>query len=234
MGIPSPSPSQATPGSSARKFAGKLPMAPLGEQSPEELAVRAQAGGGPALTCFGELVKRFEVRLYNFLLKRTRSRSDAEELTQEAFTRAWERIASYDPAWKFSTWLYTIASRLAVSKHRRQSRESAWSSFDRACPEGADRLQVQDDRRLGSRLWSLAEEELSADQQTALWLRYAEDMSIGEIAKVMGKSQVGIRVSLFRARQALAKRANAEGWLPTVEVPHSHDEVGAHAAEVAR
>lgn len=220
-------------GTAARTFVGKLPMAPLSEQSPEELAVRAQAGGGPALACFGELVRRFEVRLYNFLLKRTRSRSDAEELTQEAFTRAWERITSYDPAWKFSTWLYTIASRLAVSKHRRQSRESAWSSFDRAGPEGADQLQTQDDRRLGSRLWSLAEEELSADQQTALWLRYAEDMSIGEIAKVMGKTHVGIRVSLFRARQALAKRANSEGWLPVVEVPR-HDGDGVHAAEVSR
>ncbi len=231
-----PRPPQRLPspaGAAARKFAGKLPMAPLSEQSPEELAVRAQAGGGPALACFGELVKRFEVRLYNFLLKRTRSRSDAEELTQEAFTRAWERITSYDPAWKFSTWLYTIGSRLAVSKHRRQGRESAWSTFDRAGPEGADQLQVQDDRRLGNRLWSLAEEELSSDQQTALWLRYAEDMSIGEIAKVMGKTQVGIRVSLFRARQALAKRANAEGWLPSVHV-QSHEGSGERAGEVAR
>ncbi len=215
-----------------RKLAGKIPMAPLSEQSPEELAVRAQAGGGPAMSCFGELVKRFEVRLFNFLLKRTRSRSDAEELTQEAFTRAWERITSYDPAWKFSTWLYTIASRLAVSKHRRQSRESAWNSFDRAGPQGVDTLQVQDDRRLGSRLWALAEDELSADQQTALWLRYAEDMSIGEIAKVMGKSQVGIRVSLFRARQALAKRANSEGWLPTVEVPRHADQASVAALAV--
>jgi RNA polymerase sigma-70 factor (ECF subfamily) len=221
-------------GAAARKFAGKLPMAPLSEQSPEELAVRAQAGGGPALACFGELVTRFEVRLFNFLLKRTRSRSDAEELTQEAFTRAWERITSYDPAWKFSTWLYTIASRLAVSKHRRQSRESAWSSFDRAGPEGTDHLQVQDDRRLGTRLWSLAEEELSPDQQTALWLRYAEDMSIGEIAKVMGKTQVGVRVSLFRARQTLAKRASAEGWLPTVEVPKREDDATVAGEEARR
>ena len=209
-----------------RKMAGRIPMAPLSEQSPEELAVRAQAGGGPALACFGELVHRFEVRLFNFLVKRTKSRSDAEELTQEAFTRAWERIASYDPAWKFSTWLYTIASRLAVSKHRRQGRESAWNSFDRAAPQGPDMLQAQDDRRLGSRLWALAEDALSPDQQTALWLRYAEDMCIGDIARVMGKSQVGIRVSLFRARQALARRASSEGWLPTVEVPSRNQQVG--------
>ncbi|HLP84668.1 MAG TPA: sigma-70 family RNA polymerase sigma factor [Phycisphaerales bacterium] len=194
------------------------PMPPLSQQSPEELAVRAQCGGGPAMSCFGELVTRFEVRLFNFLLRRTRSRSDAEELTQEAFARAWERIASYDPSWKFSTWLYTIASRLAVSKHRKLSREQVWESFDRPAAQGVDGLEAADDRRLGRKLWSLAERTLSPDQQTALWLRYAEDMSIGEIAKVMGKSQVGVRVSLFRARQTLAKGASAEGWMPVIEV----------------
>ena len=49
-------------------------------------------------------------------------------------------------------------------------------------------------------------------------------MSIGEIAKVMGKSQVGVRVSLFRARQTLAKGASSEGWMPVIEVNISADE----------
>ena len=195
-----------------------MPMAPLSQQSAEELAVRAQAGGGCALSCFGELVTRYEVRLFNFLLRRTRSRADAEELTQEAFLRAWERIASYDPAWKFSTWLYTIASRLAVSKHRKLGRERTWDTFERTGEQQRDTLEAGDDRRLGKRLWNLAESSLSPDQQTALWLRYAEDMAIGEIARVMGKSQVGVRVCLFRARQTLAKTAQNEGWLPQVEV----------------
>ncbi len=195
-----------------------MAMAPLSQQSPEELAVRAQAGGGPALSCFGELVNRYEVRLFNFLLRRTRCRADAEELTQESFLRAWERIQSYDPAWKFSTWLYTIGSRLAVSKHRKLGRERTWDSFDRSGEVGVDPLEVGDDRRLGRRLWNLAEEALSPDQQTALWLRYAEDMAIGEIARVMGKSQVGVRVCLFRARQTLAKNAAAEGWMPDIEL----------------
>ena len=203
------------------------PMAPLSQQSPEELAVRAQAGGGAALACFGELVTRFDERLFNFLLRRTRCRADAEELTQEAFTRAWERIGSYDPSWRFSTWLYTIAARLAVSKHRKMSREQSWEVIERTGAAGRDSLEVADDRRLGSRLWLMAERELTADQQLALWLRYAKDLGIAEIAKVLGKSQVGVRVCLFRARQALAKCANEEGWLPAeragetpiVEVP---------------
>lgn len=203
-----------------------MAMAPLSQQSPEELAVRAQAGGGPSLACFGELVTRYEVRLFNFLLRRTRSRADAEELTQEAFLRAWERIQSYDPAWKFSTWLYTIASRLAVSKHRKLGRERTWDTFERCGEPGRDALETVEDRRLGARLWNLAEQSLSPDQQTALWLRYAEDMAIGEIATVMGKSHVGVRVCLFRARQTLSKNAQAEGWMPEgrPEAQHAGDE----------
>lgn len=196
-------------------------MAPLSEQSAEELAVRAASGTGQSMACFGELVSRYHTRLYNFLLRRTRCASDAEELTQEAFARAWERIATYDPSWKFSTWLYTIASRLAVSKHRKMKRERVGdggvdlgASAGAASSDARDTLETQDDRRLGGRLWLLAKETLSEEQQTALWLRYAEELSIGEIARVMGKTQVGIRVSLFRARQMLANVANEQGWLP--------------------
>jgi RNA polymerase sigma-70 factor, ECF subfamily len=199
-------------------FALSATMPPLSQQTPEELAVRAQQGGGPAVACFGELVTRFHTRLFHFLLRRTRSRADAEELTQEAFTRAWERLHSYDPGWKFSTWLYTIAARLAVSKHRKLHREVVVEAFDRSGSLDTDRLAQHEDKRAGQMLWQAAEKELSRDQYTALWLRYVEDMSIGEIARVLGKAEVGVRVSLFRARAALAKRAQREGWLPLIDI----------------
>ena len=98
-------------------------------ETPEVLAVRAAQGSHAA---FAELVALFEVRLYNFLLRRTRSRTDAEELTQESFARAWQSIKSYDPAWKFSTWLFTIGSRLAVSDHRKQGRMRTMDTSDSA------------------------------------------------------------------------------------------------------
>jgi RNA polymerase sigma-70 factor (ECF subfamily) len=166
----------------------------------EEVALRAQRGGCDA---FAELVARYEVRLYNFLLRRVGSRSDAEDLTQETFIRAWERISSYDSAWRFSTWLYTIGARLAVSQHRKR-RITSVAMVDRAdaAPQAPD---TGEDRSLGARLWRLAETVLGEEQHTALWLRYAEDLSIAEIAKVMRKSQVGVRVCLFRARQTLAQ-----------------------------
>ncbi|MEE8146382.1 MAG: sigma-70 family RNA polymerase sigma factor, partial [Longimicrobiales bacterium] len=76
------------------------------------LVSRAQTG---SLSSFAELVARFEGRLFNFLLRRTRCVADAEDLAQDTFVRAWQRIRRYDPRWRFSTWLFTIAHRLAVT-----------------------------------------------------------------------------------------------------------------------
>ncbi|MCX5689052.1 MAG: sigma-70 family RNA polymerase sigma factor [Planctomycetota bacterium] len=180
----------------------------LASKTAEELAVLAQRDN---VAAFGELVVRFEGRLFNFLLRRVASRVEAEDLTQEAFVRAWERITSYDPTWRFSTWLFTIASRLAVSEHRRRRPTVVLDSADQVGRCDADIGESEHAEQGGSRLWALAKLVLREDQHTALWLRYAEDMTIGEIAKVMGKTQVGVRVALFRARQTLAEAARASG-----------------------
>jgi RNA polymerase sigma-70 factor (ECF subfamily) len=170
--------------------------------SPEDLAERAAAG---SVASYGELVTRFEARVFNFLLRKMGSRADAEDLAQEAFVRAWERIKSYDRQWRFSTWLFTIASRLAVSHYRRQRPVVSSGELDRAdAPCGEADRDSEADKKLGAHLWVLAAETLGEEQHEALWLRYAEDMEIGEIAAVMGKTHVSVRVCLFRARQALA------------------------------
>jgi RNA polymerase sigma-70 factor (ECF subfamily) len=178
---------------------------PASQRTPEQLAARAAEG---SLEAFGELVKRFEVRLFNFLLRRTGSRSDAEDLTQEAFVRAWERIHRYEPKWRFSTWLFTIAARLAVSHHRRRRPTLRWVEEDEV--EATPLYDREDDRNSGAKLWALAGRVLTPEQHTALWLRYAEDMSIDEIAVVLKKSQVGVRVMLFRTRQVLAEQLERE------------------------
>ena len=180
-----------------------IPVNELATWTPERLAVRAADG---CLASFGELVHQFQGRLYNFLLRRVASASEAEDLTQEAFVRAWERIKSYDPQWRFSTWLFTIGSRLAVSRHRSVSR--AKPHVKRLAEERPKFHEEEADQRLSNReqfdrLWLVAEEKLSYEQRTALWLRYAEGLSIGEIATILSRSQVGVRVLLFRVRQTL-------------------------------
>lgn len=180
-------------------------QAPIASMSSEEIALRVQRGGGAATWYFAALVERYQDRLYNFLARRA-GRQAAEDLTQETFVRAWEQIARYNPTWRFSTWLFTIGARLAITQHRRTRR-----TVGSAAMEAAQAKPVRDaSTDLGSRLWTLAGSHLSPDQHTALWLRYAEDMAIGDIARVMDKSEVSVRVCLFRARQSLARLVGAD------------------------
>ena len=90
------------------------------EATSEELARRARLGCALA---FAELSQRFRPRLLAVLERRFSGRfSDAEDIAQETFTRAWQKISHYDDRYRFSTWLFTIALRLATDFHRREVR----------------------------------------------------------------------------------------------------------------
>ncbi len=173
-----------------------------------DLARRAKAESLPA---FVEIVRRFEGRLFNFLLRRTRSPHDAEDLTQETFVRAWQRIDQYDPRWQFSTWLFTIGRRLAAEHGRRRGNAPAADLPCDVVDTGPDPAAVCADREQYGLVWDLAERVLSDTQHTVLWLRYAEDLSVGEIARVMHKSRIAVRVTLCRARDKLARNEHLAG-----------------------
>ena len=173
----------------------------LGELSSEELACRTQAGSS---ACFGELVKRYEARLLNFLIQRTQQVQDGEDLLQESFARAYQRIRFYDPRWKFSTWLFTIASRLACS-HGRKLRSPSLDDVRLLPAEGSNPLTIVSQEEEKDNLWALAAELLSKNQHSVLWLRYGEGMSVKEISRVMCKTQTHVKVLLFRGRSSLAR-----------------------------
>ena len=172
---------------------------------PQELACRAQAG---SLSAFALLVERYQSGVFNFVFRRVGSVEDAEDLTQEAFVRAWERINRYSTKWRFSTWLYTIASRLAInhlrSRNRRKNVELNTENPERHSNAVAVQTQSALDDHTDDNIWNIAARILPGDQYTMLWLKYAEDLSTREIARVMGNSEVSVRVTLFRARERLA------------------------------
>lgn len=178
----------------------------LDELDNEELAVRAQGG---SLASFDLLVCRFQDRLYNFLLRRVGNASDAEELAQETFVRAWRNIERYRPTHRFSTWLYTIGSRLSIN-HLRSARVRLASDAEPAPQHADDPGLPLEDAETRATLWNAVDETLTEQQRIALWLRYAEDMSMHDIAKVLGKTNVGVRALLFRARSALIARLGSD------------------------
>lgn len=188
--------------------------ADLSAVSDEQLACRAQSG---CRASFAELVRRMRPRLLHLLRRRTRSLSDAEDLAQETFLRAYRRIGDYRATWRFSTWLFTIAARLAADHHRARrvtrSLPAAYPIPDDAPPP----FQTMIEEDVRDNLWAAAHRVLDDRQYLALWLRYGEQMSVREVAEVMRKSSVHVRVLLHRARCKLAPHVRS--WAPNDPPP---------------
>ena len=164
-----------------------------------QLIQRAQHGSSP---CFEELVRRYGQRLLGFLRGHVGNHADAEDLVQETFVRAYQHLGRYDSRYRFSTWLFVIGYRLAKSHQRRGRREITLDLREVAA--GAE-MEPPVTREEPERIWAEVR-RLPAGQSEALWLKYGEDMSMAEIARVTGKSVVAVKVTLYRARRALAER----------------------------
>lgn len=174
----------------------------------EELATRAGGGERPA---FDELVSRYGPRLFHFLRSRSGSDEDVEDLVQESFIKAYRNIGRYDPKRRFSTWIYTVAFRLSISRHRSEGERTFHLDPERPehhSPGPQEALIRKEEARNAGNIWLLAR-TLKPDEYKVLWLRYAEDMPTKDIARTMRKSLVGVRVLLHRSRLKLGEKLKA-------------------------
>ena len=148
---------------------------------------------------FAELVTRYQDRLLRFLMTRAASRADAEDAVQDTFISAYQYLYSYNPRWRFSTWIY----RIAIRNLARSSRDTlpAADPPDPNTPDPLDACIAASDRE---NVWQTAKRLLNDDAYNAMWLRYAEDMSIREIASALERTQSWTKVTLLRGRRSLS------------------------------
>lgn len=162
----------------------------------EMLGKQAAAGQRQA---FEEIVRRYSRPLAEFAAGKTVSWQDAEDIVQETFMRAFVNIKSFNPACSLKHWLFTIAYRLLVSSWRKKKTV-------RLSDEAAELLAspaVSDATEDAALLWEAAR-QIGTDAYTALWLRYRQEMPVEDVAKIMQKTNVSVRVLLHRARRQLA------------------------------
>ncbi len=165
-----------------------------------DLVRRAQAGSTSA---FGELSQHFIQPLMRFFLLRGLLHHEAEDTVQDTLLNAFKYIQSFRQEYRFSTWLFAIAQRNFPS-HRDFSAEDLPEPT-----QGADGVWQAQLRR---NIWWQARQALNEQQFTALWLHYGEGFTGKEIARIMEKTNVWVKVSLHRSRQQLRK--TLEDWHP--------------------
>ena len=171
------------------------------------------------LTAFEPLVVKYQDRIYNLCWRLCGDRDAAEDLTQEAFLKAFEALAQFRGRSGFFTWLYRIAANLALSYRRRERRQinvSAPGLWDDLPTQAAglrgvvSMRQNQPDAIAESKetrelVWQ-AIQMLDDDQRTVLVLRDMEGLEYTEAAAVLGVPVGTVKSRLHRARMAVRER----------------------------
>jgi len=183
-------------------------------QSDADVMLRVKAGDQPA---FDYLVQKYRRPMVSFMYRMARNSAAAEDLAQEVFLRVYRSRESYEPSAKFTTWLYRIATNLAVNHARdtRHERPEVQVSLDEPdedtgttleLPDGsmnAEQMMVRRERMLAIRG---KVEALPEQQRLAVIMHKYQQMDYKQIADVLKKSESATKSLLFRAYETLREQ----------------------------
>ncbi len=151
-------------------------------------------------TAFGSLVDTYEGKLFNVALQITGSRDDAMDATQSAFVKAYEKLHTFDPTYRFFSWIYRITVNEALNLRHRRPRATALdinTAADQPDPEQASHSAEI------TRNVHLALKGLDPEYRALVVLKHLQGLSYREIAEIVGISEQRVKSRLFSARQKL-------------------------------
>lgn len=182
----------------------EAPASPLPQDTPEQLLERYLAGDDAA---FGELVARYEVRLFAFIHRMTGDLHLAEDVFQQVFVKVAKSAASFDGRASFSTWLFRIARNASLDELRRRSKrpEETPGSLD-TLGSLADQgtitpLEALTREELGERI-RLALQQIPEAQRETFLLKEEGTLDFGEVGAILG---CGRETAKSRFRLAVGK-----------------------------
>ena len=149
--------------------------------------------------------------VYGFMLKRTENETDAEDITIETFSKAFDKLATYNPEFQFNTWLIAIAKNVHIDILRKKKSslfveitdEEDYQAYNIAdtTPSAEDELITE--QNLSQLLQYI--KELKPHYQEVIQLRYFQEMSYQEIANQLNEPLSNVKVKILRAKKLLAE-----------------------------
>jgi RNA polymerase sigma-70 factor (ECF subfamily) len=176
-----------------------------------ELMLRVKEGDGAS---FGLLLEKHRSPVVHFLYRMVQNQAVAEELAQEVFLRVYRSRSSYEPTAKFTTWLFRIATHLALNSLRDGKNERLQERLDKDSTDMPAR-QVSDNRPSVEQnmVYQVRLEEvrqavaaLPEKQRAAVLMHKYEEMEYSQIARVLRCSESAVKSLLFRAYETLRAR----------------------------
>jgi len=181
------------------------------EQSDDKVLETIQKAKTGNQIAFSTLLDTFWNEVYGFQLMRTQNENDAEDITIQTFSRAFDKLDTFDASYEFKTWLIAISKNLHVDMIRKRKRNVLESSNIRSnetikrvlddAPSAEDRLITEQD--LASLLNHIR--DLKPHYQQVINLRYFNEFSYADIARELGEPVNNVKVKLLRAKKLLAE-----------------------------
>ena len=161
---------------------------------------------------YAMLMDRYRDSIYFMLLKMVKNKEDADDLTIEAFGKAFKRLHQYSPQFAFSTWLFKIATNNSIDFLRKKKTNTF--SIDKAIEgeEGEYQIDIKSDgltpeekflKKEKIKMMRIVVEKLKPRYRQLIELRYFEELSYDEIAKRLEMPIGTVKAQLFRAREFL-------------------------------
>lgn len=196
--------------------ASAVPSAPAeATPQPDDLTLVRRAQGGDA-DAYDELVRRYQRQIYGVIYHMTAHHEDANDLTQEAFVKAWQALKSFKGDSSFFTWLYRIAinrtlNHLKQRNYRNSKHAMSLNDLDVEAENHPALVAFVSDKtphraaaldELKEKL-NAAMQRLSENHRTVVTLHDIQGLPHDEIAKILGCNTATVRTRLFYARQQL-------------------------------
>lgn len=174
----------------------------MNEQTDQEL-VRGCLRGDEA--CFGQLLGRYEKPVYNLAFRFAGTKDDAEDITQAAFVKVYENLASYDPRRKFFSWMYRIALNEALNFKRAQK---GASDLPEDVPVEEETIHEKLENQEEQQQIEQALFGLSPDLRSVIVLHYFADCSYADISFILDIPERTVKSRLYEARDRLRRLLN--------------------------
>lgn len=164
---------------------------------------------------FNTLLNTYWSDVYRFQFSKTGNEDEAQDITINTFSKAFDKIHLYDPRYNFKTWLITISKNIFIDHIRKERNEvislnkkesEAYKIFDET-PSAEDQLII--DQNLAELLHYI--KLLKPDYQDIINLRYFREMSYKEMADYLNEPLSNIKVKLLRAKKLLAEIIKNKG-----------------------
>jgi len=177
-----------------------------GSPNSEDKILLLKATNGDAES-FGVLFDKYSKKIYRFIFYKVSSNEIAEDLTSQCFLKTWEHLTTGTKIKNFQQWIYRVSRNLVIDYYRSREKEELPLIYqdDEILHES---LVVNPDNNLNSDELKALILTLKSDIREIILLKYVEDLSIKEIAKIVDKSPGNIRVIIHRAIQELKKNVN--------------------------